>query len=149
MRWWEDESLTEAGSVVLARILPRSSQSLGRRLAWLAARARHEGILGSLTPTVRTLFDLVPAETTTPVVPPSEAIKSSQELREALLRIVPDLPDGLMPAPTGALLDLTDWVGAAGCVSQELAQCLAAGYLRGQPGQLVVPFVRAGPTSEK
>lgn len=41
LRWWDDESLTEPAAFVLGRIFPHSPPLAARRLALLAAEARH------------------------------------------------------------------------------------------------------------
>jgi len=49
LRWWEDDSLTEAGVYLLERLFPFAPYIQGRKLALLAAKNRHDAVFGQET----------------------------------------------------------------------------------------------------
>jgi hypothetical protein len=74
-----------------------------------------------------------------------EPITSVGQLRSLLQEIAPEVTTIEIPAPSGdGLLDLSDLVGRVAPGPQARAALLAAGYLRGQVGKPVIPFLRAG-----
>ena len=44
LRWWEDDSLTDAGDYLLKRLFTNAPTLAGRKLALLAAHARHKAV---------------------------------------------------------------------------------------------------------
>lgn len=153
LKWWDDESLSEAGLFALSRILPRNPNAAAVRLAYLAARERHRGMLASAgIPGATTLLDFVEVALSEPQERSSavaavreEPITSVGQLRTLLQEVAPEVRTIELPAPSGnGLLDLSDLVGRATPGPQVRAALLAAGYLQGQVGKLVVPYLRGG-----
>jgi hypothetical protein len=74
-----------------------------------------------------------------------EPITSVGQLRALLQEVTPD-PEVMtieIPAPSDdGLLDLSDLVGRARPGLQARAALLAAGYLQGQVGKAVIPYLR-------
>jgi hypothetical protein len=143
--WWDDDSLTPEGGIVLGKLFPRSTRRLARRLAALAAQERQAGLLGDLRSSVITLLDLS-AEVLEAVEVPDEPITNEEALRDRLIQHAPALADVRLPAAaSGPLFDLTPAVPAARPSPEGLAVLLASGYLHGRRGRPVIPYVRAGP----
>src|SRR5262245_14215941 len=86
--WWDDESLTPEGGIVLGRLFPRLTRRLGSRLAALAAQERQAGLLGDLRSSVLTLLDL-PAESLEAVDVPDTTIANEEDLRNHLIELAP------------------------------------------------------------
>jgi hypothetical protein len=140
--WWDDESLTPEGGIVLGRLFPRSTRRLARRLAALAAQERQAGLLGGLRDSVVTLLDL-PPEVLEAVNVTDEPITSEEDLRDLLAQHAPAVADVRLPrAADGALFDLTPAMQPS---TEDLAALLASGYLHGRRGRPVIPYIRAGP----
>ena len=144
--WWEDEALTEAGAFALRRIFPRDPKRVAVRLAFRAARERHSGVLASAgVGRVTTLLDLTESLVEgTAVLPGSldEPIASPDELRRRMRELAPRLDDLRIPQPqTFGLLDLTALTERSGVSLGEMATMLAAGYLNGEKGRPVIPYI--------
>ena len=143
--WWDDESLTDAGRFALTKIFPRNPGRAAVRLAFESARGRHAGVLAAAGVTqATTLLDLAEAsieDIASASNPWSAHIANLDEFRRQLLVLAPDAGTLTLPTPDLAgLLDLT------ACDTQTEAQeatTLAAGYLFGQKGKPVFPFMRA------
>jgi hypothetical protein len=74
-----------------------------------------------------------------------EPITSVDQLRTLLQEVAPEVMTIEIPAPSGdGLLDLSDLVGRARPGPQARAALLAAGYLQGDVGKPVIPYLRAG-----
>jgi hypothetical protein len=153
LKWWDDESLSEAGLFALSRVLPRNPRAAAVRLAYLAARERHRGVLVSAgVQGATTLLDFVePALATSQegaslvTVVRDEPITSVDRLRTRLHELASEVTAIEIPASSGeGLLDLSDFVGRAAPGPEGRAALLAAGYLQGQVGKPVIPYFRAG-----
>jgi hypothetical protein len=153
LRWWDDESLSEAGLFALSKILPRNPRAAAVRLAYLAARERHRGILAAAgVRGATTLLDFAEPALATPqesaflvTAVRDEPVTSMDQLRTRLHELASEVTTIEMPAPSGeGLLDLSDFVGRASPGPQGRPALLAAGYLQGQVGKPVIPYLRAG-----
>jgi hypothetical protein len=153
LRWWDDESLSEAGLFVLSKILPRNPRAAAIRLAYLAALERHRAILAAAgVRGATTLLDFAEPALTTPQESASlvtavldEPITSMDQLRTRLHELASEVTTIEIPAPSDeGLLDLSDFIGRASPGSEGRAALLAAGYLQGQVGKPVIPYLRAG-----
>lgn len=153
LKWWDDESLSEAGLFALSRVLPKNPKAAAVRLAYLAALERHRGMLASAgLRDASTLLDFVESALVAPLESTSfvtavreEPITSVGQLRTLLQEVAPEVTTIEIPAPPGdGLLDLSDLLGRATPGPQARAALLAAGYLRGQVGKPVIPYLRAG-----
>ena len=143
LRWWDDESLTDAGREALSRLFPRDHLGIAVRLALEAALARQQGVLASAGVTdVITLMDMAARALRNRLVNwrvPMEPVVNIEKLTSMLQRAMPGLGDLRPSAPVKrATLDLSEVANKG----QPLAQVLASGYLRGEVGRLVIPFVQ-------
>ena len=152
LKWWDDESLSEAGLFALSRVLPRNPRAAAVRLAYLAARERHRGMLASAgVQGATTLLDFAEPALATPLESASfvmavrdQPITSVGQLRIHLHELASEVTTIEMPAPSGeGLLDLSDFPGRAAPGLEGRAALLAAGYLQGQVGKPVIPYLRA------
>jgi hypothetical protein len=115
-------------------------------LALQAALARHRGILENAgAADAVTLIDLAAEALRSRFVDlrvPMKPIRSIDELKSVLQQAMPGL-EFVLPGSrdTGTTLDLSE---AAHKGKAALPLALAAGYLMGEAGRLVVPFVRRG-----
>jgi hypothetical protein len=152
LKWWDDDALSEAGLFALSRVFPRNPRSAAVRLAFLAATERHRGMLDSAgVRGATTLLDFAEAALATPyengpfvTAVRDEPITSVGQLRTLLQDLAPGVTTIEIPSPSpDGLLDLTDLVGRTRPGPQARAALLAAGYLQGQVGKPVIPYVRA------
>lgn len=146
--WWEDEALTKAGAFALRRIFPRDPKRVAVRLAFRAARERHSGVLASAgVGRVTTLLDLTDALVEGTAVLPEgleEPITSPDELRRRVRELAPRLDDLRIPQPEAfGLLDLTPLTGRSDLSLGDTVTMLAAGYLTGEKGMPVIPYLRS------
>jgi hypothetical protein len=138
--------LTDAGQIALSRLFPRDHGRIAVRLALEAALTRHRGILENAgAADAVTLIDLAAGALMSRFVNlrvPKKPIRSIDELKFVLQQAMPGL-EFVLPRirDTGTILDLSD---AAHKEKAALPLALAAGYLMGEAGRLVVPFVRRG-----
>lgn len=146
--WWDDNALTSGGEYALARLFPRTPKRTALRLALEAARARHRGVLtaaGRLA--ALTLLELAaPGIWLLEALPDDlePPIASAAALREQMAAIAPGVLSAVLPAPDASgLLDLSA-LAPVGTDVEEQAVLLAAGYLRGDRGRSVYPFILAG-----
>ncbi|MBI3963303.1 MAG: BrxE family protein [Deinococcus sp.] len=143
--WWDDEALTQAGSLALSRLFPRNPGRTAIRLAFRAAQERHAGVLTTAGVTQSTtLLDLTGSlMESTALAPPTEPITSPDEFRTHLMTLVPKVKELTLPQPgASGLLDLTALAGHPNQSPLERATILAAGYLLAQKGNPVFPFTR-------
>lgn len=144
--WWDDLSLTEAGMDVLVKLFPRSAVRTAHRMALAAAEAEHRRILtaAGVGEGVITLLDLMAPDSSdaTPAVglPPAPTVEA---LRDLLAERASEIADAQPPSVGGRVADVTP-AAPGGCSQEQNAIRLAAGYLAGGPGRLVVPFARSG-----
>jgi len=145
LAWWDDESLTEAGRFALTKIFPRNPARAALRLAFESAKGRHAGVLAAARVTqVTTLLDLAEPfveELSSDSNPWSAPIVSAEDLRRQLLLLAPDA--GTLTLPTPDLAGLLDLTSCDAQTELHKATTLAAGYLLGQKGKPVFPFMRA------
>jgi len=151
--WWDDESLTEAGLFGLKRLFPRSYQAAAVRLALRAAQTRHDGILARLgIAGVRHLFNLPTPVSADLGVPDHETLPAGiwtpipdrETLRARLQAAAGDLPALSIKSSVSleGFIDLSAQVQEPTAGSGDIARILASGYLLGDKGKLVLPFVR-------
>jgi hypothetical protein len=145
MDWWDDEALTEAGAYALAKIFPRNPSRIATRLAFRAARARHDGVLcAASVKDATTLLDLVEGE-------PGDLgdlrelvgapIGALEELRARLIALEPEVAGFSLPAPSAeGLLDMSRFAPRS---TVHRATILAGGYLAAGKGRPVFPFLRS------
>lgn len=151
--WWDDESLTEAGLFSLKRLFPRSYRGAALRLAIQAGRTRHEGALARLGfAGARHLFSLSDPGSADIGIPDPESlppafwapIPDRETLRSRLDAVAGRLPGLSTEASVGleGLIDLSRMLPASTAGPGDIARTLASGYLLGERGKLVLPFVR-------
>lgn len=153
LKWWDDEALTEAGLFALSRTFPRNPRQAAVRLAFLAASERHRGVLhpagvrGAATLLDFAGEDLAATQERASIMTAvrAEPITSVDQLRVLLQGLAPEIVALELPAPSAdGLLDLTNLVGRTRPGPQARSALLAAGYLQGQVGKPVIPYLRAG-----
>lgn len=151
LRWWDDHSLTEPAAFVLERVFPHSPPLAARRLALLAAEARHADATATF-PDALHLFrldwrgaDRLALRGLSPLAAPLDLrpVPTLDEFRRRLGELAgpppPTTPgrDGLNgglaitipPAPP----HVNDW--------RHRAVALAWAYTLGEPGQPVIPLI--------
>jgi hypothetical protein len=146
LAWWQDETLTPGADLLLGRLFPRSAARAALKLGLLAARARHDLVLGE-QPGVRHLFDLgdeveQELEMTLRNRPPVEVrrdpIRSREDVAAVLRAIVADPTVSASPTRVGQALRLGDDVQDLPLAQR--ASALAWAYTVSDAGSLVVPF---------
>lgn len=150
--WWDDDSLTEAGLFSLKRLFPQTYRIAAVRLGLAAARSRHDGMLNASGITgAQHLLDLL--EPAGPIdflaqldrVPfdfwsPIPDRNSFQQRLEAVAGPLPSVPSGVAAALQG-LVDLSE-VLPKHEATVGVAKMMAASYLLGDRGRLVLPYTR-------
>jgi hypothetical protein len=149
--WWDDESLTDAGRYAFDKLFPRNPRYLAVRLAFSAAKERHQGMLkAARIDTSVTIWDLAEPimESFQGILPTSlHPIRTVEEFRQQLIHLLPSVRDVQIPAPdkTG-LLDLSPRMNAKRQHRIDFIELLATGYLSGGVGNPVFPFLRPNST---
>jgi hypothetical protein len=144
LKWWDDESLTDAGRLALSRLFPRNAERIAVRLALAGALARQRRVLENAGAAgAITLMDLAADTLRDQIVDLqlfTKRIESMDELRSMLQRTIPG-SEFTIPrqGSTGTTLDVSEM---ANQTKGRLPLALVSGYLMGKVGSLVVPFVR-------
>ena len=146
LRWWDDNALTGEGLTLAGRLFRQKPESACVRLAMRSARARHRAAMPSGRDIVH-LFDF-------------------GDVAELHIESALDSVDASLPGPIKSMDDLTAALSERGIASNSsraphgrpawemsasdsvstlaLARLLASGYVAGEAGRPVFPFVRLG-----
>ena len=150
LRWWEDDSLTEAGVYLLERLFPFAPYVQGRKLALLAAKNRHDTVFGKETQTLHLFhfgfegdrvqeslaFDSPELEL------PDAPIRTIDELKIHLAQLVeapnPQSKSDRVIADDGKLqIKIPSTKNTI-----DMANRLAWAYLQGEPENPVYPYIK-------
>ncbi len=151
LAWWDDESLSEAGLFSLKRLFPRTFRSAAFQLALQSARTKHDGVLkAAQIGNARHLLEAsgeIAADELAATIDDlwstlSPPILDRAELRCRLESVGGSLP--ALPPKLGAQLEgVVDMSGVLrGLAGPDVDKTMAAAYLLGDRGKLVLPFVR-------
>lgn len=147
LHWWDDDSLTDGGITLAGRIFSRRPERAAVRLALRAARSRHAAALERCPKAVH-LFNLseqfemaldvaLAFEDLGPLRIPAP-VDSMDELQDRLARLGSS-PSAPVALPNhGRVLQLESREPGA---ELEQARILASGYLAGERGRAVFPFL--------
>jgi len=149
LRWWEDDSLTEAGAYLLERIFPFAPHIQGRKLALRAAKNRHEAALRIETPNFH-LFKIGHDDERDPEKPVIDLvdfelldgpISSMGELEQHLSQFIETPPAPINHGSPGAngrlLIEIPPNSSTIEAVNH-----LAWTYLQAEPGKPVFPHFK-------
>lgn len=143
LRWWDDDSLTEAGAYLLERLFPFSPHLQGRKLALLAAKKRHDAIFLQDVEVLHLfqLSDDIDRDQEIKVLDlPNEPIKTSNALKEILDHFIetpPSIIDSDSLLADGRLLIEMP----SSSITMNMVNQLAWAYLLGKPGKPVFPYI--------
>ena len=144
LRWWEDDSLTEAGSYILERLFPFAPQIQGRKLALAAAKVRHEAALKEEEDPFY-LYQFLEERDydLSDVSIPSTPITTMDELHHQLTALVPEKPSGMkiIPVSSNGRLQVEFKIETS---TLEVVNALAWAYMEGSPSNPVFPFIKQG-----
>lgn len=151
LNWWEDDSLSPAGSYLLERLFPADPAEAGRKLALEAARTRYQAAFNG-DDTALHLFRLDKTgdieyglqDVRLADIPiPSEPITTLDALQEKLFELIGSIPQfQVVGERANRCLEINIKNSTNKLSVLDLAQVLAWASLEGQPGHPIFPFIR-------
>jgi len=152
LSWWEDESLTEAGSYLIERLFANAPDLAARKLALKAAYARHQAAFAEVDNALH-LFHLdqdgkielaLRNVSLTSMKVPFDPIDTIDKLKSALLEILQDPPKiELVGERNRSRLEIELGVDDPQETPIGRAKALAWAYLQGDMGKPVFPYIKA------
>ena len=149
MRWWEDDSLSDAGAYLLERLFPFAPHVHGRKLALAAAKARHMVVFAD-NPSIQYLYHLgIDGEieyalsriSLDDIDVPGESIDTTEKLRQHLVDLIGEPPQKLKINKPLVDRRLPVQLSQDATMEQRI-NALAWAYLQGAPEQPVFPFLQ-------
>lgn len=155
LRWWEDESLTQAGGFLVEKLFLMDTAETARKLAMEAARTRYRMAFGEdknrlhlfqLDRTGQVEYDLR-EKRFTDVEMPTEPITTTEALRKKLLALTgqPMVYEKVGESSMNSELEIRIKGFSAQMSPLELAKTLAWASLESQPGKPLFPYVQWKP----
>jgi len=150
LNWWEDDSLTQAGSYLLERLFLTDPSEAGRKLALEAARTRYQAAFNGEDSAIH-LFRLDKSGDVEhdlqgirlgDIPLPSEPIPKPDMLRQKLLDLTGQPPQFQIVgerANNRLEIGMQHTVGKISIVN--IAATLAWASLEGKPGQPIFPYI--------
>ncbi len=151
LNWWEDDSLSPAGSYLLERLFPADPVEAGRKLALEAAKNRYEAALSSDN-AVCHLFHLdnsgdieygLQGIRLADIPVPNEPISTADALQEKLIALLgPKPPFQIVGERANRCIEISIKSSTHRLSALDLAHILSWASLEGQPGHPIFPFIR-------
>ena len=151
LNWWEDDSLTPAGSFLLERLFLADPGEAGRKLALEAARTRYQAAFNGDGAAALHLFRLdktgeveygLQDVLLTNIQVPSEPITTIDTLRQKLLELTGQpLKYQIVGERTNRCLEIGLKNPTEKLSILDIAKTLAWASLEGNPGQPIFPYI--------
>lgn len=151
LNWWEDDSLSPAGSYLLERLFPADPVEAGRKLALEAAKNRYEAAFSSDNAVLH-LFCLdnsgdveygLQGIRLADIPAPNEPISTTDALQERLIALSGSKPAfQIVGERANRCLEISIKNSTNRHSVLDLAHILAWASLEGQPGHPIFPFLR-------
>lgn len=150
LNWWEDDSLTQAGSYLLERLFLADPGEAGRKLALAAAKTRYQAAFNG-EDSVLHLFRLdmtgeieygLQGVRLAGIPLPADPIASLDDLRQDLLEMTGQVPQfKILGERAHHRIEIGLKEPVAKLSVLDIAKTLAWAALEGKPGQPIFPYI--------